>query len=221
MKTYKKYLKHKTKKDKLCYLTLFYRDYLISMVNNLSELNNIKLYQNTESLYNTILSELQMIKDNFEQPKKDLIKYSNHICPENIQLILKLFIGTNWINQFVNSDLEIILFISRFFKPISVWDSEYHKNEIPYHNNTSNQDIKKSDSTKDIIDSLMSLVPNPQFAPNRKPIIITPLEVTSFFKSITDVTAQSPKKANMKRTTHFSETKYSFDDVIKITKNNK
>ena len=221
MKTYKKYLKHKTKKDKLCYLTLFYRDYLISMVNNLSELNNIKLYQNTESLYNTILSELQMIKDNFEQPKKDLIKYSNHICPENIQLILKLFIGTNWINQFVNSDLEIILFISRFFKPISVWDSEYHKNEIPYHNNTSNQDIKKSDSTKDIIDSLMSLIPNPQFAPNRKPIIITPLEVTSFFKSITDVTAQSPKKTNTKRTTHFSETKYSFDDVIKITKNTK
>ena len=36
MKSYKKYLKYKTKKDKNYYITLFYRDYLISMVNNLS-----------------------------------------------------------------------------------------------------------------------------------------------------------------------------------------
>ena len=233
MKSYKKYLKYKTKKNKLYYLTLFYRDYLISMVNNLSELNNIKLYQNTNSLYQTILSELEIIKNNLT--KTNLIKYSNHICPENIQLILKLFIGKKWIDQFQKSDLETILFISRFFKPICVWDSEYHKQEIPYTNtntNTSNQDTNnKLDATKNIIESLMNLIPNPHALSSRRPIIIAPIDIPSNnqIKTFNDTSLtllnnmiiQSPKKLDNKRTMHFNESEYSFTNVIKITKNNK
>ena len=65
-------------------------------------------------------------------------------------------------DSFNKSDLEKILFITRFIKPISVWDSEYHKTEIEYLNpNNVDDDGQKKASivTKDIIESLLGVIP--------------------------------------------------------------
>ena len=90
-----------------------------------------------------------------------LVKYSNHICSENINYVLKILLGENWVDSFSKSDLEKILFITRFIKPISVWDSEFHKSEIPYASLLNEQDTPKKASavTKDIIESLLGIIP--------------------------------------------------------------
>ena len=73
-----------------------------------------------------------------------------------------MLIGNNFTKNFNKSDLEKILFITRFIKPICVWDSEYHKNEIPYIQADSvEMDSRKKASavTKDIIESLLGIIP--------------------------------------------------------------
>ena len=45
----------------------FQKDYLMSMINNLLTMNNLKLYQNTDSLYISILNELKNIKKKMDK----------------------------------------------------------------------------------------------------------------------------------------------------------
>ena len=70
-----------------------------------------------------------------------LIKYLNHISPENINYVMKILFGDEWINNFKNSEMDILLFLSRFFKPICVWSSIYHKKEVEY---VKSKNLKKS-----------------------------------------------------------------------------
>ena len=135
---------------------IFYKDILMSMLNNLNYLNKIKVFQNTESHNMIILEELNEVKKflddlpdkvKFSSLKKIgfskinlimiktklcLIKYLNHISPENINYVMKILFGDEWINNFKNSEMDILLFLSRFFKPICVWSSIYHKKEVEY-----------------------------------------------------------------------------------------
>jgi ATP-dependent Lon protease len=237
----------------------FYRDYLISMVNNLSYLNNIKLYQDTDSLFITLLDELRLIKNELDiipqlvyikTLRNDLtnklknissllIKYSNHITSDNFPFILKLFMGENWLDYFSDSDLEKIYFIIRFIKPISIWDSEYHKTEIPYNkpvNDDKNTKKKASMVTKDIIESLLGVIPK-NISEKEKDekksdqikissIIINQTEgqIPSFLRTINDLIEMNPKKNMVKRVHHFSRLECNNllgPDSIKITKNTK
>ena len=130
---------------------IFFKDTIMSMLNNLNNLNNIKIFENTNSSYILILEEIKKIKEmldifpeklNFKNLKNKslnyysinlikvnniIIKYFNHIAPENINYILKILEGNNWISSFDENDIDKILFISRFFKPICVWHSVHHK----------------------------------------------------------------------------------------------
>ncbi len=121
----------------------FHNDYLISMIDNL---NNNK----TDKIILLLLNELKIIKnemDNIIYPitirnhkenfgyckniNKLLIKYSNYICPNNIDLIFYLFIYSSWTNVFSNnSDVQTILFIKNFINISSVWCSNYHTNNL-------------------------------------------------------------------------------------------
>jgi ATP-dependent Lon protease len=180
MKIQRKYKTLKSEINLLNYFISFQRDYLTSMINNLSTLNNLKLYQNTDSLFMNILEELKIIKNEIDkypniisfkylkteslntytQKYKDnndlLIKFSNHICSENFNYIFKLLLGDNWIDTFNKSDIEKIMFIIRFIKPISLWDSKFHISEISYLSNNQNKTLTV---TKDIIDSLLENIP--------------------------------------------------------------
>ncbi len=266
IKNNRKYKTLKNEINSLNYSISFQRDYLMGMINNLSYMNNIKLYQDTDSLFMSILNELKQIKDELEKypdvvsyknvesdlvshfSKKNeeindlLIKYSNHITPENITYILKLLIGENFMETFNKSDLEKILFITRFIKPICVWDSEHHKNEIPFAqaNPVEIDGHKKASAvTKDIIESLLGIIPKngtkDDNTNEKKPadsnmkinsIIINSNDASmpAFLKTINDLIEMSPKKSNNKRQNHFSRIECMNtlgNENIKITKNSK
>lgn len=254
IKIQKIYRKLKYETNLLNYLISFQKDYLISMINNLSNMNNLKLYQDTESLYINILHELKLIKEeidkypeiiSFKNFKNEsysnyinryndinrlMIKYSNHICSENIIYVLKLLFGEFWMSLFNKTDLEKIFFVCRFIKPISVWDSEFHKFEVPITSLSNSQELQKHESsvTKDIIESLLGIVPNEKKSDNLKinSILINSGDssMPAFLKSINDLIEINPINNKMKRYNHFSKiecTNIVGSDFFKITKNNK
>merc|ERR1712146_225072 len=118
----------------------FYQDSLMSMLSNLVSCNKINIYAGTNSSFMIILEELKEINDLLKSvPNKIsikdinltlfkiyklLVKYSDHISFENFNYILELFGGKNWVSFFDEEDIEKLLFLSRFFKPICIWDSE-------------------------------------------------------------------------------------------------
>ena len=57
----------KSEINSLNYSVSFQRDYLISMINNLSSLNAIKLFQETDSLYVHLLKELKNVKTEIDK----------------------------------------------------------------------------------------------------------------------------------------------------------
>jgi ATP-dependent Lon protease len=151
----------------------FHKDYLINMMNNLLYMNNLSLYIDTDSLFNILLEELKIIKNELDNYyniihikkynessiskiekiiTKLLIKYSNHISSNNLNDIFKLFFNYN-IKSKINKD--ILDFLLKFVKPISVWDSEYHKDNIPYISLPENN--KKKIFTKDLINSILGI----------------------------------------------------------------
>ncbi len=134
----------------------FLKDCMIDMVNNLTYLNKIKLYDNVINGYNVIFNELRIIKDKlFSLPdditinylkekeinqiskdiimiKTDMIRFINHISPSNIIFVMKLFLGNEWDKNFKKNDIDKIHLMSRLFNGISVWDSTYHLKPINY-----------------------------------------------------------------------------------------
>ena len=62
--------KYKTLKNEISslnYSISFQRDYLLGMLNNLSFMNNIKLFQDTDSLFVSMLNELKIIKEELDK----------------------------------------------------------------------------------------------------------------------------------------------------------
>ena len=202
---------------------VFYKDVLMSMVNNLSYLNNYNIFDSTESHNLVILNEVKQIKkllDEFNEKLKIkdlvnnqnkwsvkllevnqlLIKYVNHISPENITYILKLF-GCGWTENFTEDDFEKIMFISRFFKPICVWYSKEHKKKIPLDKKGLQPKKKSSMITKDILTTLMQGKTG-----NFSSVIIGDSTLPSFLKSINDVVGKSTnKRKEIERSNHFSK----------------
>merc|ERR1711871_217010 len=156
---------------------MFCSDILLSMVNNLTTCNNSKIFRGTDSLYIKALDELKEIKKELNgvpeyftlrdlkkynisdinmslvKTNRLIIKYINHIAPENINYILKLLLCDEWIEKFDERDIEKILFLSNMFIPICVWDSDEHKDVIKWE--TSNKEREKPEMvTKDLLQTL-------------------------------------------------------------------
>ena len=224
----------------------FLKDILISMITNLSFCNNARIFQDTESNYLVILNELKEVKDLLDvfpdvltfkiinseglntlslrliKCENLIIKYANHIAPENLRYILKLLYNENWIEHFDNDDLNKIIFITRLFKPICVWYSESHKKEISIIN-TQLDNKKTSMLTKDLIETILGIKKSDD---NKNNAIILSGDSTlpSFLKNISDIVDTNPKKLAIKRNNHFSKIECINNlgtDKIKIVKNSR
>lgn len=164
--------KNKTFIDKSNIEINFYRNYLLSMLNNLTHLNNVRLFEDTEISYMDILSKLTSIKEElnfFKNPitfktlkshstkvlSSKLKKIKNEfqmkghiIAPDNINHILELHTYPESILDFTNSELDIIGFINNFFRPICLWDSIEHENIEEYYKKEEEKKEKKKNITK-------------------------------------------------------------------------
>ena len=236
----RKYLFLKSEVQNINQRLVFYQDALMSMLSNLISCNKINIYSGTNMSFMNILSELKevntllnsipnklSIKDLKTHSLKDvtvklykiynlLIKYSNHIAFENFNYILEIFGGSEWINYFNNDDIEKLLFLSRFFKPICVWDSEEHKDGVPFPDK-SEPKKKNAVMAKDLLDSLLGSNGGNKVSS----IIVGDNSMPAFLKSINDLIQTSPKK-NKIRDNEFNKIEcigILDRNNIKITKN--
>ena len=127
---------------------VFLRKCLNSMSENLYYLNEKKIYDNLNFTFANILDELKTIKNKMEslpdklsfRVLKDLnladisfdvcelnlltMKYMNHIAPNNLYMLLDLFIGTDKLyNNLSKNDTIILDILFSIFRPTSVWHS--------------------------------------------------------------------------------------------------
>ena len=208
---------------------------LISMISNLNYFNKINIFTNTNLGFIGFLNELLDIKklveklpekvkikdivsennsSNFNKQVSDIInlqiRYSNHICYENIERVLVLFTGHNWKDYFNKEELEQISFVKSYFQIMCVWDSEKHKDGIPSScaNNPKDQNALNA---KDLLDTLIGSSSN-----NNSSIIIGDNSMPGFLKSINDVLIQSKDKKPTPRDNEFKKT-----DCVSVLNNNK
>ena len=115
-------------------------------------------------------------------------------------------------------ELEVLLFISRFFKPICVWDSDEHKDSIPFPSTTEPKK-KNAVMAKDLLESLLGGGNSSKVSS----IIVGDNSMPAFLKSINDLIQTSPKKSRQRDNTFSNiECIGVLDrDNIKITKNSK
>ena len=243
----KKILFLKKECDSINQKIYFYKDTLMSMIHNLSYCNNLRMFQETDSNYLAILDELKDVKELFyDLPdlvnikyiksvgynnismkivkiKNLIIKFMNHISPDNINYILRLVFSEDWIHGFEKEDIDKIIFISRFIKPICLWDSNEHKNEIPIKPINGDFNKKASLITKDLIETLLGLKKSDNEDNKSGSIIVSgDSSIPSFLKNISELVEASPKKQNVKRNNHFTriECITSLEtENVKITKN--
>ena len=200
----------------------FYKDYLISMSENLVNLHKLKIYEGVENGYSSIYNELLIIKDklyqypdnikmdflktmdidsisnNILEISNDIIKYSNHITPFNLNYLLTLFCGSNWASNFDNIDLLKLNLMIRLFNPISIWDSQYHTDDIKY---LPNDMCKRVQFNNDAINSLT------EDNINTSSIIIGDVNAFQLFlKSLSEIMMKDKKQQKNDRTTRFNLT---------------
>jgi ATP-dependent Lon protease len=241
IKFQRKFLYFKKETEIINQQVYFYKEILMSMINNLSFCNNLKIFQETESTYISILSEikeikelidefvdnitikyvlfsgLKLLKSKLSNIKNLIIKFMNHISSENIQYIFKLLLKDNWIEQFDKSELDKILFISKFIRPICIWDSDEHKKEINLLNTSNDSNKKSSLITKELIETLLGIRKN-----DSSLIIAGDTNMPNFLKNISDFVESNPKKQLTKRNNHFTKLECMTiieNNTITITKN--
>ena len=208
---------------------VFFKDIIMSMMNNLSYLNYLKIFENTSSIDIILLEEMKKIKkeidffpdklniSNLKNKTLDywslkiikinemIIKFMNHLAPENINYILKLICGNDWVEKFNDKYIDIILFISRFFKPLCIWSSKYHKNEVVLDKDNkikkSIESKKQKLGTKDILESLIKGKSNNISSS----IVIGDSSVPSFLKSINEIIGKARKSKDVSRKNHYKE----------------
>ena len=206
----------------------FYKLVLTSMINNLIYCNNLKIFQNINSSYIAILGELKEIKDmidafpdyitmkyiNIEglqcvslrliKCELLILKYFNHIAPENLSYIFQLIFNDKWFKFFEKEDLEKFIFISRFFIPICIWVSDIHKSDINLNIKNTEPLNKNTIVTKDLIETLLGIKKPNNYEKNDSIIISNESSnIPEFFKSISDIIDNSPKNVINKRNNHF------------------
>ena len=216
----------------------FYKDVLMSMINNLSYCNSLKIFQESEANNLAVLNELKEIKElmnelpdvvtykylkinkfdfinrKMNDIKKLIIKYMNHISSDNIEYILRVIFDDNWIQYFNKEEIEYIIFISKFIKVICIWYSEEHKKEISFKPVQSEFSNRSTLLTKDLFEALLGMKKDDDSGKFGSLM----LAENFFLKNVNEI------KSFTKRNNHFnkSECIAHLETInIKITKNSK
>jgi len=234
----KKIIKFKRKMDEINQKIYFYKDVLMSMINNLSYCNSLKIFQESEANNLAVLNELKEIKElmnelpdvvtykylkinkfdfinrKMNDIKKLIIKYMNHISSDNIEYILRVIFDDNWIQYFNKEEIEYIIFISKFIKVICIWYSEEHKKEISFKPVQSEFSNRSTLLTKDLFEALLGMKKDDDSGKFGSLM----LAENFFLKNVNEI------KSFTKRNNHFnkSECIAHLETInIKITKNSK
>ena len=103
---------------------VFMKEVIIDMSNNLINLHKLKIFEGLNHGYTDIFNELtnvknqlkkypdylkptylttnnktlEYIKTDLDCIRKEIIKYSNHIVPSDIKMVLRLLLGNSWKN---------------------------------------------------------------------------------------------------------------------------
>ncbi len=221
-------MENKMKKKLLSNEIVFFKEYLIEMSSNLINLHKLKLYEGLTNNYSVIFNELTDIKNKLDkypdytnrlsnqvvQIRQDLIKYSNHIAPLDIRLILHLFLDSNWNKYFNYSDMTRLHLMTRMFNPISVWDSYCHNNIVEY----TNQTPKRTAYNRDVINTITE--------DNIKTTSLNISDINAFpmfIKSLSEMIMKDKKKNKNERKNHFNYEElskfFTFDNNVIFTKN--
>jgi hypothetical protein len=142
---------------------IFLKECLVEMSNNLIALHKLKLYEGVTNGYSVIFNELNKIKlilvdipdiirisylnkknintvsKEIYECRKNIILYMSHIAMQDIRLMLRILLGSNWNDFFSYNDLVRIDLMSRLFNPITCWDSSIHKEKVPYMKQETNK----------------------------------------------------------------------------------
>jgi hypothetical protein len=226
---------YKAEMNKLTDKVLYLKETLLCMVNNLEYLNDMKIYNGYKNGYSVIFNELTKLCEtmkhipshitfktlrennltfselnyNIYRLNEDIVKYMNHIAPNDIFNIFKLTIGDNWFENFTYDDMELINLLVRIFVPINVWISNVH-NDVEYVN------IEKRQVNDDsVIENLMN---------NQTSIVVGDSSLPSFLNKLTEYIIKE-KSSGDERKLKFdvSDIEDMFDDSynnIIITENN-
>ena len=195
---------------------VFLKDYLLNQINNISFLrtfgivdqNNISVEIINElkpciELFKNFPDELSLrkLKDtefticsmnlNLIKISNHLKKFSNLIAPNSMNYILKLFYNENWLNLMDNDEVDDLLFLSRFFNIITVWESEVHTDEIKIKNKSSNSKL----ISKDILENLLG--------GDNNVIMSGKSNIPSFLKNISALVEKKMSQPKKNRKNHF------------------
>jgi ATP-dependent Lon protease len=212
---------------------------LSMMSENLLFLNNKNFFDNLNYNYDVILDELKNIKKKIDllpdeisfrllkdhslsdlsfdicELNMSILKYMNHIAPNNLFMIFDLFVGTDKLYDNISrNDIDMLDLLLTIFRPISVWDSLHHKQKVEYDIPKNNKITKMS---KEMIESLFNNKNG-----NVSSIIIGESSLPHFLKNLTEIVITDSNKNE--KVNHFSyiETLSLFDnfsDNIRITRN--
>jgi len=207
----------------------FLKDYLFNMINNISYLRNIGVMdQNNISveILNQLSIAIDLIKEfpeeltirNLNNSKHNIVrlnlnlikianelkKYSSLIGPNSMNYILKLFYQESWVSDMSEKELDQILFYSRFFNIISVWESDNHTQEISVEKKDNNKLI-----SKDVLENLLG--------GNGSSVIINKnSNIPAFLKNISALVEKKISQPKKSRKNHFKRI-----DCISVLDRNK
>ena len=206
----------------------YLKNILILMSDNLLYLNSKKFYVNVNVDFNILFDELSIIKKKMDEiPDKIsfrilkeynisdisykiyninmlIIKFMNHITPNNLDILLDILIGNKKVNNNISEkDILILNLLKKIFRPTSVWDSYYHKKEISY------QKKNQQKTSKNIIELLFD-----NKNTNVSSIIIGESSLPGFLKNLNEIVV-SDKKNFIEKKNH-----YNYIDVLSLFDNN-
>jgi hypothetical protein len=212
----------------------FMKEVIIDMSNNLINLHKLKIYDGLTFSYSDIFNELTIIKNklkkfpdfikqqfidtnykHIDDLKKELeginleiIKYSNHIIPSNIKMILRLLIGNNWNNELNHYEKTHINLMERLFNGIACWDSNYHMDKVEFNNINNINNDKRLPFGKEII------IPLIEENKNTSSIIIGDINTfPMFIKNLSNLIVKDNKKLKEKQF-HFD-----YDTLLNLFRN--